>query len=186
MDSTAADTALTKLTQLVFPRDKPVNYIERQFNSLLKSPIDQQGILWIEASGALIMRVAPPAREERRLYDGRLSLKRSARIRSIRLRPGRASHAVLLAIAELLRGNAESLANQFDLSLTSNLTQGPDAASLWQVQLIPRNLKLQQQLASIQLQGSGDRLISMHADRGSKGWQRIEILEPANLSIDSS
>lgn len=172
--------ATTLLGNLAFPQGKRVPYSETQMNPMLKEPVSQTGHVEITVDGALIMQVATPRPELRRLENGKLSLKRpsrsalkrnpsqaltKARARTLTLNPEHGGHLVLLAITQVLSGDINALSQNFSLQST--------LGDPWRVVLTPKNAKVKKRLQRLELLGSGDQLLSLYTQRTNDAWQKL-------------
>lgn len=179
------EDALAQLLELNIQREEKVTFIDRQFNPMLKNPLEQRGILWIREDGTMIMRVESPHTEERQLSENYLTLIRSnSRLknnstfpagsenftRRIALNTNHASHLLLLAIAALLNNNVTMLEQHFELSMTKQGTS-------WKVKLVPINADLHAELSCIELTGETSNLQSLYVDKHNNGWQRLDIMK---------
>ncbi len=181
-----------RVAALEFPVAERVQFVELQMNRLLRKPAEQRGTVWIEADGALVMRIEEPLVEERRLHRGQLSLRRLARgnvstdldaaleeapPRTTTLDVRRSTHLALAALADLLRGDVESLSERFDIGAV--LSGGNDQDD-WTIELVPTNARLRRALGRVHLHAKGIHLVGFDVEHNSKKWRRMRFLETAS------
>ncbi len=160
------------LSKLTFPIGEHVAYVERQANTMLKAPTAQEGTLWIEPNGDMVMSVEQPFTEIRRLNGTHVSVERfkddRSRTRRAKLRANKPSHLVLLAITALLSGNTPWLFRHFEAREEIS-TMG------WTVDLIPLDAGVRKKLEYIRLSGLETQLHRLHAHRGEGRWTELTI-----------
>ena len=202
----ADQESLHRMAALEFPVDSRVPFVELQMNRLLREPAEQRGTVWIEADGALVMRIEEPHVEERRLHQGQLSLRRLARrnmstdldaaleeahARTTKLDVRRPAHLAVATLADVLRGDVESLGQRFDIGTVP--ASGNDEDD-WTVELVPMNAGLRKTLGLVRLHGKGIRLVGFDVEQDrndanspsnsspsspSKKWRRVRFLDVA-------
>lgn len=188
--SVAAEThefstpALQILHQLQFPTEQKRQFIEQQFNPMLKTPIESRGTVWITIDQTMVMELSQPRPEQRRLRGAELSLSRPrvdstdsspdfSRVNHrLTLKSNKPSHLILLAAGALLQGDHQWVTDHFNLSFA------PREAD-WEILMVPSAPALRQKLPWIRLTGTGDTLTGLRADRGADGWQELLFFPPA-------
>ena len=188
-----------RIAALEFPVEQRVPFVELQMNRLLREPVEQRGTVWIEANGALVMRIEEPLVEERRLHQGQLSLRRltrrnmsagldaaleQARTRTTKLDVRRSAHLAVAALADVLRGDVESLHQRFDID---TLPASGNDEDDWTVELVPMNAGLRKTLGLVRLHGKGIHLVGFDVEQDrngpngagspSKKWRRVRFLD---------
>ena len=187
----AEENVLKRLDQITFPQNQPVAFVEQQFNRLLRDPVEQRGVVWLEGDGTMVMRVHAPRLEERRVEQSRLIVRRPSRpndlepdraiakakprYRELDVRRGR--HLALWAAVQVLSGNTAAVQVHFAVSSATD-EQHDDAPNqnAWALQLIPRDSSVQRELAFMRLYVSDNRLKRVYISHGAKQWRDMRFL----------
>ena len=172
------DAASAIIGNLSFPFDVEVEFQQLQLNPLFKQVATQRGVMLKTTDQGLIMRVSQPRTEERRIFNGTVSVTRSVRHRnkpgfrtatqSLQLDPDKPMHLVLLALESLLNGKYAVLHRHFDISAQPQ-TSG------WRIRLEPKKPELRSQVSRLWFAGLGDQLHSFRSERddGSGGFSHF-------------
>lgn len=187
--ASADDEALRRIEALRFEVDKRVAYVERQSNRLLRRTSEARGWVWLESDGSMVMLALEPRLEERRLTKARLVLRRpepyatptdpgaliaQTRPRHMVLDPQRVGHAVLIAMADVLSGDAATLAASFRVVSFAQDEAATD--DRWEVQLAPSVAPLLGKVTAMHLRGFGNRLAGLRVERGQRRWRSLEFV----------
>ncbi len=152
----------TLLSNLQFPMEVDVNFQQTQLSPLLKRVNQQRGRLRRLNDNSLVMWIDHPRREERRLANGLVTVRRQhagkERFRQMQLDPQRPSHLVLLALEAVTQGNRRMLDRHFDMSVQAR-------ADSWQITFVPRAQQIRQQLTHLLVSGQGERLTHLRSER---------------------
>lgn len=191
----ADEEALRRIGEIEFPANQRIGFTERQFSKLLRDPLVQRGVVWIDMAGHVVMRIQHPRLEERRIENDRLVLRRPARrnhtsedeaINSARPRyrtldRSRPMHLALWAAAQVIAGDTGALATHFDLVPGPSVPLGTEAvAAEWHVELIPRHGRARKTLPAMRLYGRDNRLEHVRIDRGEGRRYDISFVRKQN------
>lgn len=199
LPSAAAEEDLARrLAEIEFPLKQPVAFVEHQFNRLLKEPVAQSGVVWLEGEGTMVMRVHQPRLEERRIEQGQLVVRRpsrpsdmepdeaiakaGARYRKLNIRRG--GHLALWTAVQVLSGNATTVRAHFAVSSANEERNATPSRGSWSIQLTPRDREVQRELAFMRLYGSDDRLERVYTALGKNRWRDIRFVnDPAKAPL---
>ena len=178
----AQERSLQCLAQIETPVNQRVAFVDRQYKRVLRDPLVQRGVAWVDSEGVVIMRVHAPGLEERRIESDRLVLLRpargthasndeaiaTARARSRRLDLRRPTHLALWAASRVLAGESAALHEHFETVPGPGAPDTPlRCAQEWTLELIPRSERARNRLRAIHLNGRGDRLEGLRIDHGA-------------------
>ncbi len=190
LSAAAEEDLARRLAAIEFPLNQPVAFVEHQFNRLLREPMEQRGVVWLEGEGTMVMRVHLPRLEERRIEQSQLVIRRpshpgdmepdqaiaKARARYRKLDLQRGGHLALWAAVQVLSGNAAAIHAHFAVSSTTadlDTTQSQDS---WSIQLTPHDRTAQRALPFMRLYGNDDRLERVYIAHGASQWRDIQFL----------
>jgi len=139
------------VARLARPAPDTTMFVEVRYSQLLETPLVVAGRLEHRADGALVRRVESPYQEVTELQGENVRVARAgAKPRGFSLARAPELRGMLASFGALLEGDRAQLDRYFTVAAT-----GTDAR--WQLTLTPRDAKLQRRLASIAVQGGGDR-----------------------------
>lgn len=173
---------IAALQQLRFPPDQPVGFAQRQSSPMFKRSVSSRGQVWRETSGALLMQVAHPVPELRRIDGQTLTIRRPSktsetaaslpasafdRVRhQVTLSAERPGDLLLLAASALLNGNFKWIDDHF---------HGQLGEAQESVVLSPKRPAMRRSMPRLTLIIAADQLRSLQADRGRRGAQQIDF-----------
>ena len=193
------------LAALEFPVGERLPFEETTVSRILKRPVIATGELWLTGDGTLQMAM----RDERRALEQQLVTLTRLRSgadrdpdnpadlieRRLPIQSDRPAQVLLRSIAQLMGGDIEALQANFELlaatrAVPADAAAGPaaevdaaaDRAALtgtWELRLEPKAEQLRRRLPLVVLQGVGERLLAIRADRGSQGSQTVRLLSSA-------
>lgn len=185
-----------RLAEVEFPLRQPVAFVEYQSNRLLREPMEQRGVVWLEDEGTMVMRVHVPRLEERRIEQDQLVIRRpsrpgdmepdqaiaKARARYRKLDIRRGSHLALWTAVQVLSGNMVAIRAHFAVSSTTEKRGAAPSQDSWSIELTPKDRTTQRELPFMRLYGSDDRLERVYITHGTDRWRDIQFL---NDTIES-
>jgi hypothetical protein len=140
-------------------RHGEVSFVEQQFLSLLKRPVDSSGELIYDAPDRLEKRTTLP-HPETLVVDGEtVTVQRGRRSHTLDLKAYPQILPFIESIRATLKGDRAALERIFRLEFTGN-------AMRWALDLTPLDAQLAKSVAEIRIDGSRDEL------------QRVEIRQP--------
>jgi hypothetical protein len=173
---------LEALQQLSFPPDQPVGFAQHQSSPMFKRSVSSRGQLWRETGGALLMQVAHPVPELRRIDGQTLTIRRPSKAREtvqplpasafdrvrhqLTLNDRKPGDLLLLAASALLNGNFKWIEAHFH----GHLGEAPES-----VVLSPKRPAVRKSLPRLTLIIAADQLRSLRADRGGRGTQQFDF-----------
>ncbi len=147
------------LRSLAARRHGEVDFVEQQFLSMLKRPLESSGVLVYDAPDRLEKRTLEPRAESMLLNGALLTVRRGQHSRVLDLK----SYPQILPFVESIRatlaGDRAGLEQVFRLEFSGT-------AARWTLVLRPLDARLADSVAQIQIDGSQDELL------------RVEIRQP--------
>jgi len=174
----AADADLdTLLGQLVRPAPDSTSFVEVRYSSLLDEPIVVSGVLEHRTDGALVRRVESPYQEITELQGDNVTVTRAgSKPRRFSLDRAPELRGMLASFGALLTGDRRMLEKHFKVELE-------ELEARWEITLTPRDRKLQRRVASIVVDGTGDRprCFRMLESDGDGSVMALGVQSPADL-----
>ena len=170
--SAAADDPFGQLMRQLAERPHGhAAFVERQFVSLLKQPVESSGELFFDAPDHLEKRTLLPRPESLVVDKGMLTIQRGARHYSVALRTYPQMGPFIDSIRATLAGDRAALESVYgiDFELTDHG---------WVLTLTPRDPKLAAVVRNIRIVGSGDLIQSVETTRadGDRSVMNITAL----------
>jgi hypothetical protein len=126
-------------------------FVEYRFSHLLRKTLQVSGTLEYRADGVMARRVEVPYRESTEVSGDQVRIERAGRpARTLSLQRAPQLRAMLGSFRALLEGRLALLEQDFEVTLAED-----DAH--WTLTLIPRDARLLEALARIQVSGRADR-----------------------------
>jgi len=147
-------------------------FVERQYLSLLKTPVESAGELYFEAPDHLEKRTATPKPERVVIERGTLTFERGARRRSVPLASYPQLGAFIESIRATLAGDRAALEALYLLELHQE-------AAAWALSLAPRDERLSRFVKSVRIAGHDDLIDSMEILRVDGDRSVMTISAPA-------
>jgi hypothetical protein len=159
--ASAVEALIAKLAR---PAPSQIAFKEVRFSPLLKAPLIVAGELAYAGPTSLDRRVLEPYREHTQIRGDSVRVEREgAASRTFALRRAPELRGLLSSFAALLAGDHQTIAREFDASLTG-------AAERWTLTLTPRDARARKKLSRIVIDGAADapRCFTLHnADGGA-------------------
>ncbi len=153
--SVAAEDSLDKLMhRLSERRGGKAHFVERQYLSLLKTPVESSGDLYFEAPDHLEKRTLTPKPESVVIERGTLTFERGSRRRSVPLSSYPQLGAFIESIRATLAGDRAALEALYRLDLR-------DDARGWTLSLTPLDEPLARLVKNVRIAGHDDLIDSM-------------------------
>lgn len=147
MASAAAAFDLAQLTQLLASkRSGEATFVEKREVSVLDRTVMTSGRLSFEAPDTFVRENLKPQRERVAVVGNMLTMSRGDRSRSVALDSLPEASVIIEAIRGTLTGNRDALQKLFETSVSGN-------AERWSLELVPRDLRLRAQVATVRVSG---------------------------------
>ena len=187
--------AIERIEQLEFPVGVEIAFTQTQLNPMLSKPVTQSGTLSIAADGAMTMVVTHPRWERRRLFNGYLELQRTTTsrrrhspyqsTRRMKLNSQRPSHVALIAMTDLLRGDAHGLHERFTIeavapAIEEDGGQQPTVDE-WRIALTPLEARVRNELQRLIIAGQQEHLCKFRVEQND-AWLDISIGDTAQVT----
>jgi hypothetical protein len=151
----AADNDLDAVMQsLAARRHGEVSFVEQQFLSLLKRPIESSGELLYDAPGRLEKRTLEPRPESLLVEGDVLTVKRGNRSHVLDLKAYPQILPFVTSIRATLAGDLSGLEQVFRLDFLGS-------AARWTLVLAPRDARLAKTVSEIRIDGARDALLKV-------------------------
>jgi hypothetical protein len=170
----AADDSLGKLMhRLSERRGGRALFVERQYLSMLKAPVEASGELYFEPPDHLERRTQAPKQESVVIDKGMLTFERGARHRSVALASYPELGAFIESIRATLAGDRASLEAIYRLELK-------EAPPGWDLALTPRDARLAKMVRTIRILGHDDLIDSVEILRVDGDRSLMTISTPTS------
>ena len=147
--TSAADFDLTQLTtQLARVKSGEATFTEKRRVEMLDRTLESSGRLAFRAPDTFIRETLKPRREKLEVTGNVLTMSLGERSRTLQLDSAPEAAVIVEAVRGTLTGNRESLERLFDASVSGS-------AERWALELVPRDLRLRGQVASVRVSGRG-------------------------------
>jgi len=170
--TSAADFDLTQLTtQLARVKSGEATFTEKRRVEMLDRTLESSGRLAFRAPDTFIRETLKPRREKLEVTGNVLTMSLGERSRTLQLDSAPEAAVIVEAVRGTLTGNRESLERLFDASVSGSIER-------WSLELVPRDLRLRGQVASVQVSGRGPtvREVQVLLADGDRSTMTIEPL----------
>ena len=150
----ADDAVASLMHRLAARRGGTAHFVEHQYLSLLKAPVESAGELYFEAPDHLEKRTLTPKPESVVIEHGTLTFERGSRRRSVPLASYPQLGAFIESIRATLAGDRAALEALYRLELR-------DEAGGWLLSLTPRDERLARLVRSVRIAGHDDLIDRM-------------------------
>lgn len=138
---------LAQLTQLLAQvKSGEATFTEKRTVSVLERTLDSSGRLSFEAPDTFVRETLKPRRERMAVVGNTVTLSLGERSRSMALDSVPEAGVIVEAIRGTLTGNRDALERHFKTSVSGN-------ANAWSLELVPRDPRLREQVASVRVAG---------------------------------
>ncbi len=145
----AAGFDLAQLTaQLARVKSGEATFTEKRRVEMLDRTLESSGRLVFRAPDTFIRETLKPRREKLEVTGNVLTMSLGERSRTLQLDSAPEAAVIVEAVRGTLTGNRESLERLFDASVSGS-------AERWSLELVPRDLRLRGQVASVRVSGRG-------------------------------
>jgi len=149
--TSAAGFDLAQLTtQLARIKSGEATFTEKRRVEMLDRTLESSGRLAFRAPDTFIRETLKPRREKLEVTGNVLTMSLGERSRTLQLDSAPEAAVIVEAVRGTLTGNRESLERLFDASVSGS-------AERWALELVPRDLRLRGQVASVRVSGRGRR-----------------------------
>ena len=170
--TSAADFDLTQLTtQLARVKSGEATFTEKRRVEMLDRTLESSGRLAFRAPDTFIRETLKPRREKLEVTGNVLVMSLGERSRTLQLDSAPEAAVIVEAVRGTLTGNRESLERLFDASVSGSIER-------WSLELVPRDLRLRGQVASVRVCGRGPtvREVQVLLADGDRSTMTIEPL----------
>jgi outer membrane lipoprotein-sorting protein len=177
----AAAFDLEQLAQLLArTRSGEATFVERREVSVLDRTVMTSGRLSFEAPDTFVRENLKPLQERVAVVGNMMTMSRGGRTRSVALDTLPEASVIIEAIRGTLTGNREALEKLFDATVSG-------APERWSLELVPRELRLRAQVASIRVSGrqSQVREVVVAMPDGDRSTMTIEPMAAASAAATS-
>jgi hypothetical protein len=150
----ADDAVAALMHRLAARHGGTAHFVERQYLSLLKTPVESSGELYFEAPDHLEKRTLTPKPESVVIERGTLTFERGTRRRSVSLASFPQLGAFIESIRATLAGDRAALETLYRLELR-------DDGAGWALALTPRDEQLARLVKIVRIAGHDDLIDSM-------------------------
>lgn len=174
----AGEFDLAALTAvLAQTRSGEAAFTERRSVALLDKTLESSGRLSFEAPDTFVRETLKPRRERVAVVGNTLTLSQGNRSRTLALDAAPEAGLIVEAIRGTLTGNREALEKNFSASVSGS-------AERWTLELIPREPRLREQVATIRITGERALLreIRLTLPDGDNSVMTIEPIASAAAS----
>ena len=166
----AAAFDLTELMkQLSKTRAGEATFVERRESSMLDRTLESSGRLSFEAPDTFVRETLRPRRDRMAVTGNTVTMSQGGRSRTMALDASPEAGVIVEAIRGTLTGNRAALERLFETTLSGT-------AERWTLDLLPRDLRLRGQVASVKIRGEQAvvREIEVLLADGDRSVMRIE------------
>ena len=170
--TSAAGFDLAQLTtQLARIKSGEATFTEKRRVEMLDRTLESSGRLAFRAPDTFIRETLKPRREKLEVTGNVLTMSLGERSRTLQLDSAPEAAVIVEAVRGTLTGNRESLERLFDTSVSGS-------AERWALELVPRDLRLRGQVASVRVSGRGPtvREVQVLLADGDRSTMTIEPL----------
>jgi hypothetical protein len=166
----AADDLADVMSSLAQRRHGEVRYVERQYLSLLRRPLESSGELLYDAPDRLEKRTLEPHPETLLLNGDVLTIERGHRTRVVDLKSYPQIAPFVESIRATLAGDRATLERLFRLQFAGNPAR-------WSLDLVPLDAEVAKTVAEVRISGAGDALLEVEI-RQADGDRSLMQLRP--------
>ena len=173
--TSAAGFDLAQLTtQLARIKSGEATFTEKRRVEMLDRTLESSGRLAFRAPDTFIRETLKPRREKLEVTGNVLTMSLGERSRTLQLDSAPEAAVIVEAVRGTLTGNRESLERLFDANVSGS-------AERWSLDLVPRDLRLRGQVASVRVSGrdSTVREVQVLLADGDRSTMTIEPLPGA-------
>ncbi|MCE9658567.1 MAG: outer membrane lipoprotein carrier protein LolA [Burkholderiales bacterium] len=173
----AAGFDLAQLTaQLARVKSGEATFTEKRRVEMLDRTLESSGRLVFRAPDTFIRETLKPRREKLEVSGNVLTMSLGDRSRTLQLDSAPEAAVIVEAVRGTLTGNREALERLFECALSGS-------AERWSLDLVPRDLRLRGQVASVRVSGRGAvvREVQVLLADGDRSTMTIEPL-PASAA----
>jgi hypothetical protein len=166
----AAPFDLTELMRTLGQiRAGEATFVERRHVSMLDRTLESSGRLSFEAPDTFVRETLRPRRDRLAVNGNTLTLSQGGRSRTMQLDASPEAGVIVEAIRGTLTGNRAALERHFETTVAGS-------AERWSLDLVPRELRLRGQVASIKVRGEQAivRVIDVLLADGDRSVMTIE------------
>jgi outer membrane lipoprotein-sorting protein len=160
-------------TLLAQVKSGQATFTERRQVAVLDRVLESSGRLSFEAPDTFVRETLEPKRERLAVVGNTLTMSRGDRSRTMALDASPEAGAIVEAIRGTLTGNRQTLERHFHATVEGS-------AERWSLLLLPREMRLRSQVASLRI--SGERALLREVETaladGDVSVMRIESLAP--------
>ena len=170
--TSAAGFDLAQLTaQLARVKSGEATFTEKRRVEMLDRTLESSGRLAFRAPDTFVRETLKPRREKLEVTGNVLTMSIGERSRTLQLDSAPEAAVIVEAVRGTLTGNRESLERLFDASVSGS-------AERWSLDLVPRDLRLRGQVASVRVSGHGPtvREVQVLLADGDRSTMTIEPL----------
>ena len=171
----AAGVDLAQLTaQLARVKSGEATFTEKRRVEMLDRTLESSGRLVFRAPDTFIRETLKPRREKLEVTGNVLTMSLGERSRTVQLDSTPEAAVIVEAIRGTLTGNRESLERLFEARVSGTAEQ-------WSLELVPKDLRLRGQVASVRVGGKGPvvREVQVLLADGDRSVMTIEPLPGA-------
>ncbi len=150
------------------PRDRPIYFVERRTNRLLTKPLTLKGNIRFSADGTLSKKIEEPFQERVTISARHVELERKDKIKRLALDRRPDVKAFYVGIQALLDGDAATLLESFDVTLT-------ERGDRWSLNLTPREKKLRKFVAHMVISGIASQVRMVRTEQPDGNWQEMSF-----------
>lgn len=147
--ASAAGFDLAQLTaQLGRVKSGEATFTEKRRVEMLDRTLESSGRLVFRAPDVFIRETLKPRREKLEVNGNQLTMSLGERSRTVQLDSAPEAAVIVEAIRGTLTGNREALERLFESTVSGS-------AERWALELVPKDLRLRGQVASVRVSGGG-------------------------------
>ncbi len=168
----AAGFDLAQLTaQLARVASGEATFTEKRRVEMLDRTLESSGRLVFRAPDTFVRETLKPRREKLAVAGNVLTMSLGDRSRTVQLDSAPEAAVIIEAVRGTLTGNRESLERLFDAAVSGS-------AERWSLELVPKDLRLRGQVASVKVSGRGPtvREVQVLLADGDRSIMTIEPL----------
>lgn len=149
-------------------RDTPIAFVERRTNRLLAEPLTLKGNIQFSADGTLSKQIEAPFDERITISARHVELQRKGKIKRLSLNRRPDIKAFYVGMQALLAGDAATLFESFDVTLT-------ESGDHWSLDLTPKEKKLRKFVAHMVISGIAARVQMVRTEQPDGNWQEMSF-----------
>lgn len=158
------------MQQLAAVKRSSAHFVERKTLHILRAPIMDSGTLIYAAPATLEKNTIQPKPERLTVVGDKLTIEHDGQTQALSLADYPQLGGFIEGIRATLAGDLATLTQLYALNLTGT-------ADAWQLQLLPRDPKMQQVVRSIHISGVGPHVQRIQTDEGQGDRTDMTIVE---------